>query len=88
MAVVDMVLNFLITDKSIMAERSSVPSQVSKCSSTSVFFMKYLATKEEGEVWMIRGKIRSLQEQHSIQFAKMQLIGLMLFMRKISPPKA
>ena len=32
MAVVDMVLNFLITDKSIMAEWSSVPSQVSKCS--------------------------------------------------------
>ena len=30
-AVVDMVLNFLITDKSIRAERSSVPSQVSKC---------------------------------------------------------
>jgi hypothetical protein len=34
-AVVDMVLNFLITDKSIMAEKFSVPSQVSKCSTTS-----------------------------------------------------
>ena len=29
-AVVDMVFNFPITDKSIMADRSSVPSQVSK----------------------------------------------------------
>ena len=36
-SVVDMVLNFLITDKSIMAERSSVPSQVFKCSTTSAF---------------------------------------------------
>ena len=37
MAVVAMVLNFLITDKSIMAEWSAVPSQVSKCSNISVF---------------------------------------------------
>ena len=36
-SVVDMVLNFFITDKSIMAERSSVPSHVSKCSTTSAF---------------------------------------------------
>ena len=34
-AVVNIIIHFLITDKSIMAERSSVPSQVSKCSTTS-----------------------------------------------------
>ena len=51
-------------------------------------FIKYFGTKGEGEVGMIQGQVRSLQEQHSIQFAKMQLIGPMLLMRKISPPKA
>ena len=36
-AVVHMFLNFLITDKSIIAERSSVPSQESKCLTTWAF---------------------------------------------------
>ena len=78
MAVVNMVLNFLITDKSIMAERLNHFS----------FFIKYVGTKWVREVGMIRGRVRSLQEQHYIQFAKMQLIGPMLLMSKISPPKA
>jgi hypothetical protein len=51
-------------------------------------FIKYLGTKGAREVGMIQGQVRSLQEQHSIQFAKMQLIGPMLLMSRISPPKA
>ena len=39
-AIVDMILKFLITEKSIMAEMSSVPSQVSKCSTTSAFHQR------------------------------------------------
>ena len=37
---------------------------------------------------MVQGLIKSLQEQYSIPFAKTQLIGPMLLMSKISPPKA
>ena len=44
-AVVNMVLNFPITDKSTMAERSFVPSQVSKCLTTSAFSSKILVQK-------------------------------------------
>ena len=51
-------------------------------------FIKYLGTKGAGEVGIIQGRVRSLQEQHSIQFAKMQLIGPMLWKRKISASKA
>ena len=47
--VVDMVLNFLITDKSIMAERSFVPSQVSKYLSTSAFSSIILVQKGQGK---------------------------------------
>ena len=49
-AVVNMVLNFLITDKSIMAERSYVPSQVSKCSSTSALSSYILVQKGQGKL--------------------------------------
>ena len=37
---------------------------------------------------MIKGRVKSLQEQHYIQFAKVQLIAPILLMRKNSPPKA
>ena len=50
LVVVDMVLNFLITDKHIMAERSSVPSRVSKCSTTSAFSSKILVQKGQGKL--------------------------------------
>ena len=55
-AVVDMVLNFLITDKSIMAERSSVQSQVSKCSTTSAFSSKILVQKGQGMLGQFKDK--------------------------------
>ena len=42
---VNMILNFLIIDKSIVAERSSVPLQLSKCSTTSAFSSKILVLK-------------------------------------------
>ena len=48
-AVVDMVLNFHITDKSIMAERSYVPSQ-SKCSSNSALSSNILVQKGQGKL--------------------------------------
>ena len=51
-------------------------------------FIKYLGTKGAGEFGMIKGRVKSLQEQHNIQFAKVQLIAPILLMRKISPPKA
>ena len=49
-AVVNMVLNFLITDKSILAERSYVPSQVSNCSSTSARSSSILVQKGQGNL--------------------------------------
>ena len=55
-AVVNMVLNFLITDKSIMAERSSVPSQVSKCSTTSAFLSKILVQNGQGMLGRFKDK--------------------------------
>ena len=64
-AVVNMILNFLITDKSIMAEMLNHFS----------LFIKDLGTEGEGEVGMIQGRVRSLFAHHSIQFSKMQLIG-------------
>ena len=45
-AVVNIVLNFLITDKRIMAEKSSVPS---KRSTTSAFSSKIFVQKGKGE---------------------------------------
>ena len=47
--VVAMVLTFLITDKSIMAEGSSVPSKVSKCLTTSDFSLNILVQKGQGK---------------------------------------
>ena len=44
-AVVNMILNIFITDKSILTERSSVPSKVSKCSTTSAISSKILVQK-------------------------------------------
>ena len=55
-AVVDMLLNFLITYKSIIAERSYVPSQVSKCSTTSAFSSKMLVQKGHGKVGPFKDK--------------------------------
>ena len=49
-AVVDMVLNILITDKSIMAERSSVQPQVSKRWTTSAFSSNMLVQKGQGKL--------------------------------------
>ena len=49
-AVVDMILNFLITDKSIMAETSSVPSQVSKYLTALAFSSKILVQKGQGKL--------------------------------------
>ena len=48
-AVDSMVIKFLITDKSIMAERSSVQSQVSKLSTTSAFLSNILVHKGQGK---------------------------------------
>ena len=50
-------------------------------------FVKYLGTKGAGEFGMIRGQVKSLQEQRFIQFAKMQRIGPMLLMKKNLSPK-
>ena len=47
---VNMVFNFLITDISIMAERSSVPSKVSKCLTTSAFSSNILVQKGQGKL--------------------------------------
>ena len=55
-AVVHMVLNFRITEKSIIAERSSVPSQVSKCSTTSAFSSKILVQKGQGKLAWFKDK--------------------------------
>ena len=55
-AVVDMVLNFRITDKHIMAERSSVPSQISKRSTTSAFSSKILVKKGQGKLGWFKDK--------------------------------
>ena len=55
-AVVNMVPNFLITEKSIMGERSSVPSQVSKCSTTSAFSSKILVQKGQGKLGWFKDK--------------------------------
>ena len=49
-AVINMVLNFLLTDKSIMEERFYVPSQVSKYSSTSSLLSSILVKKGRG-IW-------------------------------------
>ena len=49
-AVVDMVLNFLITDKSVMAKRSYVPSQVSKSSITLALSSNILVQKRKGKL--------------------------------------
>ena len=49
LVVVNMVFNFLITDKSIMAERSFVPSKVSKCLTTSSFSSTILVHKRQGK---------------------------------------
>ena len=46
----------LITDKRIMAERSSVPSQVSKRSTTSDFSSKILVQKRQGKLWWFKDK--------------------------------
>ena len=76
--VVDMVLNFLIPDKSIMAEWSSVPSKESKCLTTSAFSLNILVQKEQVKFgWSEEqvkfgwssGQVRSLRAQHPIQFA-------------------
>ena len=56
MAVVNMVLNFLITDKPIMAERFSVPTQVSKRSTTSSFSSKILVQKGQGKLGWFKDK--------------------------------
>ena len=50
--------------------------------------IKYLGKNGAWEVGMIGGRVRSLRKQHSIQFAKIQLIGPMMLMSRISPPKA
>jgi hypothetical protein len=51
-------------------------------------FMKYLGKEGARQVGMILVQVRSLREQHSIQFAKMQLIGPILLMSRTSPAKA
>ena len=84
-AVVDMVINFLITDKSIMEERSSVPSQVSKCSTTSVFSSNILVQKGQGKLgW---SEDESKVSENNTLFS-LQLIGPMLLISKISQQKA
>ena len=55
-AVVNMVPNFLITDKSFLAERSNVPSQVSKCSSTSARSSSILVPKGQGNLGWSKDK--------------------------------
>ena len=51
-----MVLNFLITEKSIVAERSSVPIQISKWLTTSAFSSKILVQKGQGKLGQFKVK--------------------------------
>ena len=71
MVVVDMVLKFLITDKSIMAERSFVPSQVSKCLTTSAFSSNILLQKGPGKFGWSKD-----ESEVSNPNALMQVIGI------------
>ena len=86
--VVVMVFNFLITDKSIMAEGSSLPSKVSTCITTSAFSSHILVQKGQEKIRWSEDKSEVSEPNTPFSLLRCNWLEQNVLMSWISTPKS